>query len=245
MIMNGRAISPGKVRGTVIVYPEPFSFLGGVDGSTGNLNVADGNIAGKVFVFPNGKGSTVGSYVVYDLMVHGCAPAALVNSSAETIVTTGAVISGVPMVDSVDISLLRDGDIVTVDGNEGTIDVEGVGERRVAIVVPTYGGKIAMKRQDADSHAHGGKLVPIYGFVGDGDAKDAANEALAQCGISDCEVGEPVVFEVRGKHTVYEVSLFSAGCSGCSVPEGCESVDPEDIGGTDVVDGFADILKRL
>nr|WP_201013761.1 DUF126 domain-containing protein [Candidatus Methanomethylophilus sp. 1R26] len=49
-----------------MTYPEAFSFLGGVDGSTGDLHVRDGNIAGRVFMFPNGKGSTVGSYVVYD-----------------------------------------------------------------------------------------------------------------------------------------------------------------------------------
>ena len=85
MIMKGRAISPGYAEGEAITYGEPFSFLGGVDGKTGKFNVRDGNIDGKVFLFPNGKGSTVGSYVVYDLMVQGHAPAALVNRNAETV----------------------------------------------------------------------------------------------------------------------------------------------------------------
>ena len=126
MIMKGRAISPGFAEGTAVTYPEAFSFLGGVDGSTGDLHVRDGNIAGRVFMFPNGKGSTVGSYVVYDLMVHGKAPLALVNRSAETIVTTGAVISSVPMVDGIDVSLFRDGDEVAVDGSRGYVELKGV-----------------------------------------------------------------------------------------------------------------------
>ena len=83
MIMRGRAISPGYAEGEAITYPEAFSFLGGVDGKTGKFNVRDGTIDGKVFLFPNGKGSTVGSYVVYDLKVQGHCPAALVNRSAE------------------------------------------------------------------------------------------------------------------------------------------------------------------
>ena len=107
---------------------EPLSFLGGVDGSTGELRVGrGGNVAGKVLVFPKGKGSTVGSFVMYDLMIHGVAPAAVVNESAETIVATGAVISSIPMVDSVPtVYMFQDGDMATVDADAGTVDIEGV-----------------------------------------------------------------------------------------------------------------------
>ena len=102
MKISGRMISPGKARGEVLRIPEPLSFLGGVDGSTGEVRVGNGgNVAGKILVFPSGKGSTVGSFVMYDLMVHGKQPAAVINESAETIVATGAVISSIPMVDSV------------------------------------------------------------------------------------------------------------------------------------------------
>ena len=49
MIVNGRTISPGKARGEVVMLEEPLSFLGGVDGSTGELRVGrGGNVAGKV-----------------------------------------------------------------------------------------------------------------------------------------------------------------------------------------------------
>ena len=65
MKIQGRTISPGKAEGRVLKLTEPLSFLGGVDGSTGELRVGDGgNVAGRVLVFPKGKGSTVGSFVM-------------------------------------------------------------------------------------------------------------------------------------------------------------------------------------
>ena len=157
MIMKGRAISPGYAEGEAITYGEAFSFLGGVDGKTGNFNVRDGNIAGKVFLFPNGKGSTVGSYVVYDLKVQGHAPLALVNRSAETIVTTGAVISSVPMVDNIDVSLVRDGDTVAVDGNRGYVEIKNVKTYSTVSAVLECGGKVLLLRRPEDAHSFPGK----------------------------------------------------------------------------------------
>ena len=118
----------GTASGEVIKLDEPLSFLGGVDGSTGDLRVGrGGNVAGKVLVFPKGKGSTVGSFVMYDLMVHGVAPAAVINESAETIVATGAVIASIPMVDSIpSVGMFEDGDIVDVDAGSGTVEIRGV-----------------------------------------------------------------------------------------------------------------------
>ncbi|MCK9322696.1 MAG: DUF126 domain-containing protein [Candidatus Methanomethylophilaceae archaeon] len=127
MIINGRSIYMGKATGKVVKLNDAFSFLGGVDASTGELKVEDGgNISNKIFVFPKGKGSTVGSFVMYDLMVHGKAPAAVINRSAETIVTTGAVIASIPMVDNIDVDLICNGDEVVVDGDIGTVDIKGV-----------------------------------------------------------------------------------------------------------------------
>ena len=65
MMIEGRSISPGKAKGEVVKLNEPLSFLGGVDGSTGEIRVGDGgNVAGKILVFPKGKGSTGGSFVM-------------------------------------------------------------------------------------------------------------------------------------------------------------------------------------
>ena len=84
-------------------------------------------IAGTVLAFPYGKGSTVGSYVLYALSRNGHAPAAIINEEAAPIIVTGAIIGRIPMVDriNVPISRLKNGVGVTVDGDRGEMEYEG------------------------------------------------------------------------------------------------------------------------
>jgi predicted aconitase with swiveling domain len=88
------------------------------DRSTGAFNRT---VRNRVLVFPTGKGSTVGSYVIYSLKANGKAPAAIVNHQTETIVATGAILAKIPLVDEVDIDQIRTGDKVTVDGDRGEV----------------------------------------------------------------------------------------------------------------------------
>jgi len=111
------------------VSPAPISFLSGVDPETG-IVVEKGHplegksVAGTVLVFPFGKGSTVGSYVLYALAKNGHAPAAIVNAEAEAIIATGAIIGNIPMIDRPEVPLdhLSDGTVVTVDGDKGVLE---------------------------------------------------------------------------------------------------------------------------
>jgi uncharacterized protein len=131
MEIKARSIARGKASGEALISPAPIGFLGGVDPATGNVmekgHPLEGkNIAGKVLVFPNGKGSTVGSYVMLELAKNGKAPAAIINVSAEPIIAVGAIISKIPMVDRAEkdiYSILKDGQKVTVDGDKGTITI--------------------------------------------------------------------------------------------------------------------------
>jgi predicted aconitase with swiveling domain/8-oxo-dGTP pyrophosphatase MutT (NUDIX family) len=164
--MQGRAISPGKAEGKVVKVNGTFSFLGGVNSTTGDLISGEGNIAGKVFVFHSGKGSTVGSFVMYDLMVHGKAPAAVVNNSAETIVTTGAVISSIPMVDKIDIDALQDGDEVIIDGDAGTVEIKG--KKMIKVVSSALlrnDGKVLLLQRPAHSKSFPGRKSLVAGKI--------------------------------------------------------------------------------
>ena len=122
----------GKAQGPLLVSPQPISFLSGVDPESGSI-VEKGHplqgecLAGKVLVFPYGKGSTVGSYVLYALSRNGHAPLAIVNAEAEAIIATGAIISGIPMIDRIDVPItrLKDGTRVIVDGERGELVYEG------------------------------------------------------------------------------------------------------------------------
>ncbi|CAD5244048.1 DUF126 domain-containing protein [Thermococcus camini] len=128
MKLRGRKIVGGKAEGELIVSRKALSFLGGVDPETGIVTDAESDIrgqsiAGKILAFPRGKGSTVGSYVIYALKKNGKAPKAIIVGEAETIVATGAIIAGIPMVDGIDVSRLRSGERVKVDADSGEVEV--------------------------------------------------------------------------------------------------------------------------
>jgi predicted aconitase with swiveling domain len=129
--INCRKISKGVATAGALVSSEPISFFGGVDPDTGTVietgHPLEGkSIAGKILMFPNGKGSTVGSYTLYRLSKNKMAPAAIINLECEPIVAVGAIISQIPAVDKPekDISFIKNGDIVTVDGMNGRIMIE-------------------------------------------------------------------------------------------------------------------------
>ncbi len=128
MILNGRKISTGNAAGEALVTSMGISFYGGVDPETGCV-VEKGHelegqcIAGKVLVFPTGKGSTVGSYTLYRLKRAGLAPAAIVNAEAETITAVGCIISDIPCVDHIPIEQIRTGTQVSVDGERGVVGI--------------------------------------------------------------------------------------------------------------------------
>ncbi|HWR25723.1 MAG TPA: DUF126 domain-containing protein [Methanosarcina sp.] len=129
--LKGRIISRGCAKGEVLLSKDPISFLGSVDPKTGVVVeekhvLAGRSIKNKVLVFPHGKGSTVGSYVMYQLKKNGVAPAAIINLETEPIVAVGAIISEIPLIDMLEkdpYEVLRDGDCVMVNGSEGYIQL--------------------------------------------------------------------------------------------------------------------------
>jgi len=126
MELKGRVIKSGTAAGVALVSSQAIGFLGGVDPETGVV-IEPGHplhgqcVAGRVLVFPTGKGSTVGSYTLYRMARAGTAPVAIVNAESEAIVAVGAIIGDIPMVDQVDIAQIRTGDRVRIDGDRVTV----------------------------------------------------------------------------------------------------------------------------
>jgi hypothetical protein len=121
-------ISPGKARGEAIVSRMPIGFYGGIDPKTGVVIEKGHELEGqcvkdRILVFPKGKGSTVGSYVIYGLKKNGVAPAAIVNKETETIVATGVILAGIPCVDGIDIDKIKSGDKLAVDADNATVEI--------------------------------------------------------------------------------------------------------------------------
>ena len=127
--MKGRMISPGKAEGEAIVSTEPIGFYGGIDINTGIViekgHILEGqSVKDKILVFPNGKGSTVGSYVIYGIAKNNVGPKAIINKETETIVATGVILAGVPCVDGIDIDQIKSGDLIEVNADEGEVNIK-------------------------------------------------------------------------------------------------------------------------
>ncbi len=128
MKFQGRKIYQGQVEGEALATSMGISFYGGVDPETGLIVEKDHqlegqSIAGKILVFPTGKGSTVGSYTLYRLKIGGLAPAAIINAECETITAVGCIIAEIPCVDKIPIEQLKTGVKIFVDGERATVEV--------------------------------------------------------------------------------------------------------------------------
>lgn len=126
--LRGRPIVTGKAKGRALVSRKPLSFLGGVNPETGIIierehDLKGMSIKGVILCFPHGHGSTVGSYVLYSLAKKGLGPKAIINIDADPVIVIGAVISEIPMVDRVDISRIRTGNWVEVNGDLGVVRI--------------------------------------------------------------------------------------------------------------------------
>ncbi|MFX0115190.1 MAG: DUF126 domain-containing protein [Candidatus Hodarchaeota archaeon] len=128
--LEGRKICKGKVAGEALVTTQAISFYGGVDPETGVVVEKDHelegqSVSGKILVFPTGKGSTVGPYVLYQLAKADppMSPTAMVNAECEAIVAVGAIISEIPCVDKIDLSKIKTGDRIEVDGDNATVTI--------------------------------------------------------------------------------------------------------------------------
>ncbi|AIY90806.1 DUF126 domain-containing protein [Geoglobus acetivorans] len=132
MKLRVRSISRGRAEGYAIVSKKPVSFLGDVNPETGVIVDSDSDIygesiAGKIFVFPEGRGSTVGTYILLRMKKNGCAPAGIVMKKSEAIVAVGAIIAEIPLVDMPEASsfnMIRSGDFVRINADEGWIEIE-------------------------------------------------------------------------------------------------------------------------
>ncbi|HYF82425.1 MAG TPA: DUF126 domain-containing protein [Clostridia bacterium] len=130
-IIKGRKVIGGKAKGEALVTSEPICFLGGIDVKTGQVTevghpLYGKSIAGKILVFPTGKGSTGGSYLIYEAASNGVGPAAMINYNVEQVTAIGCIIAEIPLIDQAEldpIKLIKDGDCVEVDADAGTITI--------------------------------------------------------------------------------------------------------------------------
>ena len=140
IILKGHRVVKGKAEGEALVSHEPISFVVGVNSETGvvvekNHELEGVSIAGKILVFPTGKGSTGGSFVLYETVRCKTAPKGIINLRADPVVTVGAIIGNIPLVDRLDgnpLELIKTGDYVKLDADQGVVRVIRRNNNRLA-----------------------------------------------------------------------------------------------------------------
>ena len=130
-LLHGRCVVAGVAEGEALVTNQAMGFNFGVDSESGCVIEHGHELEGqclkdKVLIFPTGKGSTGGSFVIYSIVRSGNGPCAMVNVESEAIIALGAIMAGIPMLDRLDrnpLSAVRTGDRVRVNSSEGTLEI--------------------------------------------------------------------------------------------------------------------------
>jgi predicted aconitase with swiveling domain len=124
-------IAEGVAEGDALVSSDDICFYL-VDPKSGKIieehHAAHGqSVAGKVLVFPSGKGSSVvQADGLYQLTMHGNAPKAMIVQHPDTVLVSSAIIMGIPLVDRLNADFYRtvdQGDWIRVDADQSTVVV--------------------------------------------------------------------------------------------------------------------------
>jgi len=192
MRFQAKKLVGGRGQGPAMISSEPISFLGGIAPTTGEVIDAHSplsgqNVSGQILAFPGGKGSTVGSYVLYGLSRRGRAPAAIVVERPDTIVTVGAVIGKIPAVYGMPPDVLRDREWVEVDADKATVRVKDVTAYDVVTCFLRNRGRILLLRRSTKVGTFKGDWAGVSGYV-EGDEiflETALKEIGEEAGIVD------------------------------------------------------------
>ena len=130
LTITGKSVVEGTVAGEAVVSLEPVGFNGGIDPKTGEFverghPLCGTNVKGKIMVFPTGKGSTGGSYILYAANQNGVGPAGIVMQELEPIIVIGAIISEIPLisVSAEEMDKVHTGDMVELDASRGVATI--------------------------------------------------------------------------------------------------------------------------
>lgn len=137
-VFTGRtAVSGDVIEGEAIVSTMPFGFFGGCNPREGIIidqwhDLHGESIKDKVFIYPEGRGSTVGAAVMLELVRTGSAPLAILNNQCELISQCGCILAkklydvSLPMIDQFQTDITRaikTGDRIRIDPVAGTVEV--------------------------------------------------------------------------------------------------------------------------
>ncbi len=121
-ILIGKPIVAGSAEGAALVSKEPISFWGGVCPRTGEIidrrhELSGAIVTGRVFVFPQGRGSSTSSATLMESIAAGVAPAAIINLKVDPILALGSIVSDELYHQLVPIVVLTEKDFFSIKEN--------------------------------------------------------------------------------------------------------------------------------
>ena len=124
-------ISEGKAKGQAVISQDNMCFYRIYPESGVVMEKAHSlegkSVARKVLIFPGGKGSSVvQADGLYQLNMHQNMPAAMIIQFTEPVLVSSAIIMEVQLVDRVDpafYKMVKDGDTIVVNADEGYIEI--------------------------------------------------------------------------------------------------------------------------
>jgi predicted aconitase with swiveling domain/8-oxo-dGTP pyrophosphatase MutT (NUDIX family) len=260
MKIRAKGIGHGRAKSCIVVSQLPISFLGGVDPAFGAVVEASSDIkgksfAGKILAFPHGKGSTVGSYVIFQLKKSGTAPAAILNHKAEAIVATGAILAGIPMLTGIPVDVLKEGDRAIIDADEGTLEIPDVEERTVVTVIMKKGDKVLILKRSGRVSTYAGKWAGVSGGLlpGEEPLEAARREIREETGLSlgqqkNAVRAEPIY--ARDNEMLWEIHPFLVEIHEESIALNWEHdeylwISPDEIGNYQTVPKLDKVIDSL
>ena len=131
LVLKGRTVFGGSVDGEALVTKQSWATFMAADIYTVEVTehghqLRGKSVAGKILVFPTGKGSSGWSMGAQALRFAGKAPLALVIREVNTQIALGAVVMRVPAVCNLDedpTEVIATGDWVKVDADKGIVEV--------------------------------------------------------------------------------------------------------------------------
>jgi hypothetical protein len=138
IILKGHKGIGGKAEGEALVCQEPVNLMA----DTGNVwtdprdttftnkigtpSVYGKSFAGKILVFPTGKGGIFSTNIMMDVAALGGAPRAIINARTHPVWAALAIVLNIPLVDRLDknpCEAIETGDYVKVDASRGIVEV--------------------------------------------------------------------------------------------------------------------------
>jgi predicted aconitase with swiveling domain len=129
LVFAGRQVIAGPAAGPALVTEARISFFGGVDPATGRVTerghpLEGVSLAGKILVYPGGKGSTGATYTLYDMAARKTAPLAIISPEVDPVTVVGAVLGKIVSVDRIPpefFDLVQTGQRIEIDGEHGIV----------------------------------------------------------------------------------------------------------------------------